>query len=120
MVLRILLTIGAVVWWCVSAQAAAGLPLSIHLAEREGFQRMYQPFYQIVGAVDAWRGEWAGEEVEIYQFDSGPDMDVEVFEAMVLPGNSSGWKALCKGKNLLMLSKGEAACERLKVLAENY
>jgi hypothetical protein len=91
-------------------------PLSIADAEAVGFEKDSQKIYQMVGAVDGWSGTWAGERVELYQFKDAASVNREVFQASTQDGNISGWVELCSTRNLLMLSKGEAACPELESL----
>lgn len=96
-----------------AAQAGA---LSIRKAEEAGFKPDQQQHYQMIGAEDGWSGRWAGEIVELYEYQDAASVDASVFESAVAPGNPSGWAALCEVENLLMLSKGEEACAALEGL----
>lgn len=92
--------------------------LSIAAAEAAGFDKDKQQIFQMVGANDGWSGEWAGDRVELYEFNDPGSVNREAFEASVQPDNISGWVEMCVVKNMLMLTKGESACRELEVLAE--
>lgn len=91
---------------------------SIDDAEAAGFEKDQQQIFQMVGANDGWSGEWAGDRVELYEFNDQDSVNNEVFEASIQPNNVSGWVEMCVVRNLLMLSKGEYACRELVGLAE--
>jgi len=96
--------------------AIASQPLSISDAESAGFEKNSQQLFQMIGAQDGWSGTWSGETVELYQYASEAEVNPKVFESPVQDGNISGWAELCQHHNMLMLSKGDNACSKLKGL----
>lgn len=100
----------------VTSLAIASQVLSISDAESAGFKKNSQQLFQMVGAKDGWSGTWAGERVELYQYASESDVDRSVFESSVQDGNISAWIELCQHYNMLMLSKGDKACDELRAL----
>lgn len=87
---------------------------SISDAESVGFEKDSQQLYQMVGAIDGWSGTLQGERVELYEFESGSEVNTKAFEKSTQEGNMSGWADLCQVGNLLMISKGKKACATLK------
>lgn len=90
--------------------------LSIEDAKKAGFERDKQQMFQMVSAQDGWSGNWVGDRVELYEY-----KDIETanehmpqFESMINGENISGWEELCTEKNMVMLSKGENACDKLR------
>ncbi len=84
--------------------------------EAAGFEKYQQQFFQLVGATNAWSGSWANEEVEVYTFDD-PDLENSAFYKSIRTNRpDSTWNAKCVHKNVIMLSKGEKACEQLAKL----
>lgn len=96
--------------------ASADQTLSISDAESAGFEKNSQQLFQMIGAQDGWSGTWSGEKVELYQYASEAEVNPEVFESSVQDGNISGWIDLCQHHNMLMVSKGDKACGKLKDL----
>lgn len=109
---RLALAALAVLMGCADDSAA----LSIADAEAAGFSKDQQQLYQMIGAVDGWSGEWVGETVELYQFADANPENLTRFQAATQPGNISGWVELCDAGNLVMLSKGQEACNMLRAL----
>ena len=103
-----------VVSMLVSPLAIANQTLTIADAEVAGFEKRSQQIFQLIDAQDGWSGSWGGETVELYQFASKLEVKPEVFESSVQDGNISGWVELCLHHNMLMLSKGDKACGKLK------
>ena len=97
---------------------ASADPLRISDAEEAGFEKDQQQIFQMVQARDGWSGDWAGDRVELYEFESKEKVQRDTFKPMVQEDNVSGWVELCQARNLLMLSKGENACEELHTLAQ--
>lgn len=88
--------------------------LSIDIAIDNGFQKTKPKLFQAIGAKDGWSGTWAGDDVELYEYESSDAVRAELLEPAAAPGNSSGWVELCVKENLLMLSKGANACRSLE------
>lgn len=99
-----------------ASQAGAEQLLSISDAEAVGFKKDKQQLFQMIGAKDGWSGTWEGETVEIYQYISESKIVPDVFESSIQEGNISNWVDLCHNKNILMISKGNKACGKLKSL----
>lgn len=93
-------------------------PLTLVDLEANGFQKDQQQLYQMVNAVDGWSGHWASDRVEVYLYEntSSATEEVDSFASSVQEGNMSGWVELCQHQNVLLLSKGESACDSLKGL----
>lgn len=106
----------AVIGILYTSQAGAEQLLSISDAEIAGFTKDNQQLFQMIGAKDGWSGTWEGEIVEIYQYTSKSKVMPDVFESSIQEGNISGWVDLCQNENLLMISKGNKACDKLKSL----
>lgn len=92
--------------------------LSISHAEEAGFEKGDQLAYQTVEAEAGWTGEWAGDRVELYQYESEEAVQKDYFDGLVQEETVAGWVELCQAKNLLMLSDGESACRELEDLAD--
>ena len=94
-------------------------PLTIAAAESAGFEKKQQQLYQMVDAIDGWSGQWAGDTVELYVYETPDTVKRDAFPATsVQPGNLSGWVEMCVVRNMLMLSKGSNACAELEALAK--
>ena len=94
--------------------------LTISDAKEAGFKTEEQQLYQMVGAEDGWGGTWAGDTVELYQYANEKSAKENVkthFATSADPGNISGWVELCQVQNMIMLSKGAEAGDRLRALA---
>lgn len=93
--------------------------LTIQDAVDAGFIKGDQQVYQMVDARDGWGGEWVGEVVELYEYKDAETAreGSKHFDAAVQPDNVSGWVERCVVLNLVMLSKGNKACEELQSLA---
>lgn len=111
--MRVSATFSATILLLWACSAEAGTTFTIADAEKAGFKKDSQQLFQMVGAKDGWSGHWAGESVELYQYESAGDVDPSVFEPSVQDGNLSGWVDLCQHRNMLMLSKGNQACKEL-------
>jgi len=107
----------AVAGLLLASFASASELLSISDAESVGFEKNSQQLFQMIGAKDGWSGSWFVEKVELYQYASEEEVNPKVFESSVQEGNISGWVELCQHRNMLMLSKGDKACDELKDLA---
>lgn len=93
-------------------------PLTLADLETNGFQKDQQQLYQMVNAIDGWSGYWASDRVEVYLYENDASATEEIagFASSIQEGNMSGWMEFCQHQNVLLLSKGENACESLKGL----
>jgi hypothetical protein len=76
--------------------------------EAAGFEKHQQQYFQLVGAT-----RWANEDVEVYTFDD-PDLEnAPFYESIKTEDPGSTWADKCVHKNVILLSKGYQACDRL-------
>lgn len=96
-----------------SACSQNGADLTFAELEAAGFEKHQQQYFQLVGATNAWSGRWANEDVEVYTFDD-PDLESAPFyESIKTEDPGSTWADKCVHKNVILLSKGYQACDRL-------
>lgn len=94
--------------------------LTISDAKEAGFKPIEQQLYPMVGAEDGWGGTWAGDTVELYQYENEAKASENAknsFATSADPGNISGWVEVCQVRNMVMLSKGTEASDELRDLA---
>ncbi len=89
--------------------------LTFNDLEAAGFDKEQQQYFQLVGATNAWSGRWANEDVEVYTFDD-PDLENAPFYKSIRINSQSKWVDKCVHKNVVLLSKGNKACEQLSML----
>lgn len=90
--------------------------LTIDDAVNAGLEKDQQQLFQAIGAKDGWSGTWAGDRVELYQFSNEAAIPSDMFQMAVGPTTVYGWVERCQVRNLLMISKGNKACQELKTL----
>jgi hypothetical protein len=70
--------------------------------EKIGFTKKNQPFFQMVGAMDGWKGKFNETSVEIYFFENASKIPKEQLENMVERGDSK----LCTVANVAVIDHG--------------
>lgn len=100
----------------IAACSGADRDFTIADAESAGFHKRHQETFQLIGAIDGWSGIWLGEKVELYQFESPETLNLFHFESWIADGNNSNWAGLCQRGNLMLVSKGRQACNKLSSL----
>lgn len=99
-----------------SACSQNDVDLTFAELEAAGFEKHQQQYFQLVGATNAWSGRWANEDVEVYTFDD-PDLEnAPFYESIKTDAPGSTWADKCVHKNVILLSKGYKACDRLHEL----
>lgn len=84
--------------------------------EAAGFEKQYQRHNLLQKAENGWVGHWKNERIELYQFEDTTAVDLEFFTKQAAPDNAFGWNDACIHKNIILLSEGQNACEKLKQL----
>lgn len=84
--------------------------------EAAGFEKQYQRHNLLQNAENGWVGQWKNERIELYQFADTTAVDLEFFSKRAAPDNMFGWNDACIHKNIILLSEGHHACEKLKQL----
>lgn len=92
------------------------IQLEIAQAVQAGFEKLRHLNYHVFGATDGWEGKWYDERIELYQYASADNIDLEVFEAEALDQHGTDWFEACQYKNLVLLSSGNKACKALAYL----
>lgn len=90
--------------------------IQISDVEAAGFEKQYQRQTLIQNAKDGWVGQWKSERIELYQFADTIAVDLEFFSKHAAPDNIFGWNDACIHKNIILLSEGRNACQKLKQL----
>ncbi|MAA73463.1 MAG: hypothetical protein CMN28_01990 [Salinisphaeraceae bacterium] len=92
--------------------------LTIDNARSAGLETDRQQLFDMIEAEDGWSGYWAGDRVELYQYERSSDVKRDFFEGVVAVSQEEnhGWVEFCQQKNLIMLSKGKHACTRLETV----
>ena len=84
--------------------------------EKIGFVKEAQQIFILIGANNGWSGTWEGEVVEVYSYDTTDSTNGDKLNNAAAPGNASGWVELSRVENIVMLSKGKKAGEKLRTL----
>jgi len=103
----------------ISSCSNAEISLTIGDAERIGFDKSEQQYFQMIGAIDGWSGTWEGEVVELYQYESSDNIEKKFPLTITDTGNISGWIDKCIVGNMIMISKGKKSCPKLKSLVNS-
>jgi hypothetical protein len=74
--------------------------------EKIGFTKSSQPLFQMVGAMDGWKGKFNETSVEIYFYENSSKIPKEQLENIVKKGDSS---KLCTVANVAVLDHGGGA-----------
>jgi len=100
------------------ASAANAQQIALTDLENIGFEFDEQQLFFMVGAIDGWSGTIADERIEAYFYADAAFEFPAMLENSTKEGNLSGWVDMCRVENVLMLSKGETACDLLRGLVE--
>ncbi|WP_146146242.1 hypothetical protein [Photobacterium kishitanii] len=92
------------------------IQLEIDQAVQAGFEKHRHLNYLAIGATDGWEGKWYDEKIELYQYASADNINLDIFEAEALDLHGTDWFEACQYRNLLMLSNGNKACKALTYL----
>ena len=88
-----------------------GTTLAIAEAEAAGFEMDQQQVYHMVDAIDGWSGNWAGDRVELYEYET-----VRQAEDAWPMFENIAWNDKCRVANMILISTGNNACEALEDL----
>jgi hypothetical protein len=70
--------------------------------EKIGFSKKEQPFFQMVGAIDGWKGTFKDSQVEIYIYESKSKIPQSQLQNLAKQGGSS----LCVVNNVAVIDYG--------------
>lgn len=79
--------------------------LTINDFEKIGFIKENQPLFQMVGAIDGWKGKFKGNQIEVYLYESKSKIPANQLRTII--EKYSGTFCITKNSAILEYSNGD-------------